>query len=157
MSTKKPSNPKDVIGSNKVPFSTIPATVVTELAIAMGEGAVKYGKFNWRSEGVRSSIYYDAVLRHLIAWQEGEDIDPDSGLSHITKAIASLTVLRDAMIQDNWVDDRPPESKNTPIADANERFKKVKEIHKDCEKHFDRQSIKDRKHEGPKSRKGEGF
>jgi len=40
----------------------------------------------------------------------GEDTDPDSGaeLHHITKAIASLSVLRAAMINGTWIDDRPP-------------------------------------------------
>jgi hypothetical protein len=61
--------------------------------------------------GVRASIYYDATMRHLMQWWEGEDIDPDSGLSHITKAITSLVVLRDAMIQEMFTDDRPPKSK----------------------------------------------
>ncbi len=37
-------------------------------------------------------------------------IDPDSGMSHITKAIATLVVLRDAMLQDKFTDDRPPRS-----------------------------------------------
>ncbi|MCM0035904.1 MAG: DUF5664 domain-containing protein, partial [Burkholderiaceae bacterium] len=56
------------------------------------------------------SVYYDATIRHLFAWWEGEDLDPDSGMSHITKAIASLTVLRDSMIQGMSTDDRPPRS-----------------------------------------------
>jgi hypothetical protein len=49
-------------------------------------------------------------MGHIIQWWEGEDVDADSGLSHITKAIASLTVLRDAMIQDMLTDDRPPKA-----------------------------------------------
>ena len=51
-------------------------------------------------------------MRHLFAWWEGEDIDPDSGVSHITKCLACLTVFRDAMMQDMWEDDRPPKAKN---------------------------------------------
>ena len=43
-----------------------------------------------------------------MAWWEGEDIDIDSQLSHVTKAIASLVVLRDAMMNDMMEDDRPP-------------------------------------------------
>lgn len=109
MSTKA-TNPKDAIGIRKVPFSTIPATVLAELGVAMLEGAAKYGRYNFRGAGVRASVYYDATLRHMVGWWEGEDIDPDSALSHITKAIASLTVLRDSMIRGNWVDDRPPRS-----------------------------------------------
>jgi hypothetical protein len=41
-------------------------------------------------------------------WWEGEDIDEESGMNHITKAITSLMVLRDAMIRGKMVDDRPP-------------------------------------------------
>ena len=109
-STMKPTNPKDKVGTFKPPQCFTPQTVVAELGVAMMEGGLKYGPYNWRESGVLASIYYDAARRHLDYWWEGEDIDPDSGLSHITKAIASLTVLRDAMIQDRFVDNRPPES-----------------------------------------------
>lgn len=104
----KPTNPKDAFGIRKAPLSTIPAPVLMELGVAMQEGAAKYGRHNYRTLGVRGSVYYDAAMRHLMAWWEGEDIDPDSGLSHVTKAIASLAVLRDAMMQDKFNDDRPP-------------------------------------------------
>ena len=91
-------------------IQAVPIRVVAELGVAMTEGALKYGPYNYRESGVRGSIYFDATLRHLFAWWEGEDIDADSGLSHVTKAIASLTVLRDAMMQDKFTDDRPPHS-----------------------------------------------
>jgi len=108
--TTKPTNPKDAIGSKKVPsFSVVPQRVLAELGLAMLEGACKYGRHNYRSCGVRASVYLDAaVSRHLAAFWEGQDIDPASGLSHITKAISGLVVLRDSMISGNWVDDRPP-------------------------------------------------
>jgi hypothetical protein len=83
---------------------------MAELGVAMLEGARKYGKHNYRVAGVRASVYVDAAFGHIMQWWEGEDRDADSGLSHITKAIASLTVLRDAMIQDKMVDDRPPKA-----------------------------------------------
>jgi hypothetical protein len=41
-----------------------------------------------------------------MAFYGGEDHDQDSGLSHITKAIAGLIILRDAMLNDSVVDDR---------------------------------------------------
>ena len=106
--TKKATNPKDAVGIRKAPMSTVPAPVLAEVGVAMLEGASKYGRHNWRVAGVRASVYYDGVMRHLMAWWEGEDIDPDSGLSHVVKAITSLTVLRDAMLQEMWTDDRPP-------------------------------------------------
>lgn len=105
---KKDTNPKDAVGVKKVPFSTVPAPVIAEVGLAMLEGARKYGRHNYRAVGVRGSVYYDAALRHLTSWWEGQDVDPDSGLSHIVKALACLTVLRDSMIIGNWKDDRPP-------------------------------------------------
>ena len=109
--SEKPTNPKDAFGIKKASLSCVSSPVLMELGIAMQEGACKYGRHNYRVIGVRGSVYYDASLRHLMSWWEGEDIDPDSGLSHITKAIASLVVLRDAMIQEQFTDDRPPRSK----------------------------------------------
>lgn len=122
---KKDTNPKDAVGIKKVPFSTISAPVLGELGVAMMEGALKYGRHNYRAAGVRSSVYYDATLRHLTAWWEGEDIDPLSNLSHITKALASLTVLRDAMIFQKLNDDRPPKA---PVGWQEELNKKAGEL-----------------------------
>lgn len=104
----KRSNPKDAVGTGKVPFSTVPAAVMAEIGLAMLEGARKYRRHNYRAIGVRASVYYDAAIRHLMGWWEGEDTDPDSGLSHITKALSTLTVLRDAMLNNKLNDDRPP-------------------------------------------------
>lgn len=106
--TTKDTNPKDAVGSKKPPMSTVSGPVLQEVGVAMLEGALKYGRHNYRVAGVRSSVYYDALFRHMIAWWEGEDIDPDSGVSHLSKAIAGLAVLRDAQINNMLNDDRPP-------------------------------------------------
>jgi Domain of unknown function (DUF5664) len=108
----KPSNPKDFAGSKKAPMSTVSALVLAEVGLGMLEGALAYGRHNYRVVGVLASIYYDATIRHLRSWWEGEDIDPKSQLSHITKAITSLVVLRDAMIMEMFTDDRPPRHKD---------------------------------------------
>ncbi len=121
--TLKDTNPKDAIGIAKVPFSTVSAPVMAEVGLAMMEGALKYGRHNYRASGVRASVYYDAAFRHLTAFWEGQDIDPDSGLSHLVKVIACMTVLRDSQIQGNWVDDRPPKSPDNWQQAANEHAK----------------------------------
>lgn len=108
----KPTNPKDSVGIRKVPLHVVSSPVVMEMALGMMEGARKYGAHNYRVAGVRASVYYDAAMRHLMAWWEGQDIDPDSGLSHISKAMSCLQVLRDAMMSDMWHDDRPPKFLN---------------------------------------------
>lgn len=125
----KDSNPKDAVGIKKVPFSTVSAPVIAEIGLAMLEGSRKYRRHNYRAIGVRASVYYDACLRHLTGWWEGEDIDPDSGLSHITKALACLVVLRDAMILDKCMDDRPPKTKQGWIQELNKKAKNIIEMY----------------------------
>ena len=110
--TDKLSNPKDAIGVKKWrQLVSIPMTVLWEVGVGMLEGAMKYRRHNYRVAGVRASVYVDAAMGHIMQWWEGEDVDKDSGLSHVTKAICSLVVLRDAMIQDMLNDDRPPKAK----------------------------------------------
>ena len=108
MSSKETKNPKDLAATNKVPFGFLPWSVIAEVAVAMYEGVRKYASFNWRSSKVSSDVYISAALRHITVWQEGEDQDVDAcGLSHLTKAIAGLMILRDAQIQGTMIDTRP--------------------------------------------------
>lgn len=100
-------NPKDALGSKKAGLSCCPSQPVMEAGLAMLSGALKYGRHNWRHTSVMASIYYDAALRHLMAWWEGEDPDPESGISHLAHAVASLLILRDADMQGTLRDNRP--------------------------------------------------
>ncbi|HDZ38728.1 MAG TPA: hypothetical protein ENH62_10640 [Marinobacter sp.] len=124
---KKDTNPKDAVGVRKWrQYCTVPCTVLWELGVAMLEGARKYGRHNYRVSGVRASVYVDASKGHIDQWWEGEDLDSDSKLCHITKAIATLVVMRDSMIRGNFVDDRPPKVDLPKI--RNELQARVEEI-----------------------------
>ena len=119
MSNIKDSNPKDAVGSRKAGLSCVPMPPLFEVGLSLQEGGLKYGRHNYRAIGVRASVYFDAAMRHLSQWWEGEDLDPDSGVSHVSKAIAGLLVLRDAQLQDKWTDDRPPISDPCWLEDMN--------------------------------------
>lgn len=129
----KLTNPKDIVGISKVPASCVSQLVMMEVGLGMQEGALKYGRHNYRVAGVRASVYYDATRRHIDAYWEGQDVDPDSGLHHVTKAITSLMVLRDAMLQGMCTDDRPPQNVDLPqfFKDLNEKSAKLLEVYKD--------------------------
>lgn len=133
-------NPKDIVGSKKLTFSAMPWEVISELALGLSEGARKYGRYNYQHIGVRSSIYFDATMRHLTAWFLGEDIDPDSGIHHITKAMTSLAVLRSAQMHGKCTDDRPVEF-DSNVA---EQFSKLLNRVEDCGNHYDKSSLKAR-------------
>jgi len=54
-------------------------------------GDRKYEVGNWR--GLTATRLYASVLRHLWAWRSGEDLDPETGESHLTHASAGLSYL----------------------------------------------------------------
>ena len=130
--THKASNPKDVIGSGKAPLSLVPASLRAGAAMAFMEGALKYGRFNWRLAGVRASIYYDALNRHMDAWFNGEETDPGSGLPHLYKAAACIAILLDAVEIGKLVDDRAPyadmDSLYEELADEVIRLKTARQV-----------------------------
>jgi hypothetical protein len=102
------TNPKDLEGMKKPPLRLVPPALILWVSKAFEEGARKYGAFNWRAKSVRRSIYIEAAMRHLLALQDGEDVDPESGLPHECKAAACLAILLDARETGNLIDDRPP-------------------------------------------------
>lgn len=89
----------------KPPISLVPSELVIGAARAFGFGADKYNAHNWR-KGIPTSQLYDALQRHLLAWNEGEDCAGDSGLHHLDHAAADLAMLMDTLSRDTGLDDR---------------------------------------------------
>jgi hypothetical protein len=132
----KLTNPKQTLGSDKVPFHLWPEVASILGALGCEDGMLKYGRTNWRAAGVRASIYYDAVRRHMNAWFEGEDIDPDSGLHHFAHALASIAILADAMAAGRFNDDRMVAGGYRAFIDAmTPEVARLKEKHSDKSPH----------------------
>ena len=89
-------NPKTVFGVQKPPMSFVPPFALRALGLVMKHGADKYGRLNWRQHRVSSTVYYDAAMRHLMAWMDGEDLDPESGQPHLAHVMACCTIILDA-------------------------------------------------------------
>jgi hypothetical protein len=104
-----PPNPKQLYGDKKLPLHWVPPAALCALAKALGEGGRKYGPYNWRDQPVEVMTYVGGTLRHLAAWVDGEEIDPDSaeGKKHLDGAIASLAILIDAIESGYAIDNRP--------------------------------------------------
>ena len=100
-------NPKDLLGIKKVPLNLLPTAGLIHEALAMKNGAAKYGPFNWRDKKIQASIYVAAAQRHILAWFDGEEIAEDSGAHHLGHAKACLGILLDALETDSLHDDRP--------------------------------------------------
>jgi len=132
----KSTNPKDAIGSNKIPYHLWPNTATILGTLGLLDGMLKYGRLNWREAGVRFTIYYDAMRRHMDKLIEGEDIDTDSGLPHEAHILACIAIIVDAKACGNMVDDRNyPGGYLKLLEEATAHVKRLKEVHKDKNPH----------------------
>ncbi len=91
--------------NGKSPCTLIPKDAVWGMADAFAFGAKKYGRHNFRN-GIAYSRLADACMRHLTAYMESENNDPESGLSHIDHALASLAMLKFMSTHKPEMDDR---------------------------------------------------
>lgn len=104
----KPVDFKAAQGIEKPRLDLIPLTALTYMALGLQEGARKYGSASWREvESVDLAQYVAATMRHLMAYADGEDIDPESGNPHLSHAMASLAIMVDLIEQGNGTDTRP--------------------------------------------------
>ena len=91
--------------SGKAPISLIPGPALVECARAFDFGRSKYGQFNFKG-GFDYHRLLDAAFRHLVAFKEGEDLDPESGHNHLGHALASISMLMDQVARGAGNDDR---------------------------------------------------
>lgn len=114
----KDTNPKDALAITRAPLMLIPGPALAEEALAMYDGAVKYGPFNWRDKGVKASVYMGAMLRHLFRWYNGLDRDPVSRAHELGHVRAGAGILLDAIHAGKFIDDRPPAADMSLLLDS---------------------------------------
>lgn len=96
----------------KAPIDLISTPALIELAKVLDFGAQRYGRFNW-AKGLNYSRIIAAVFRHLWAWNNRQDKDQESGLSHLAHAMAGLMFLLDYEHRNlKSLDDRRPDELN---------------------------------------------
>lgn len=66
----------------KVRFDLLEPTAIKSLAEVFTIGAKKYADNNWIEHPMAWSRIIASLYRHLNAFQQGEDFDPETGLSH---------------------------------------------------------------------------
>lgn len=65
-----------------------------EIVKVLTLGAKKYSFDNWKYVSDARNRYYDALMRHITAWFNGEENDPEDGLSHLAHAACGIYFLR---------------------------------------------------------------
>lgn len=79
--------------SEKLKWHVVPFRELTEVVRVLNFGAKKYSAEGWKGLDDYNNRYFDAAMRHLIAWRENEIIDPESGYHHTAHAICNLLFL----------------------------------------------------------------
>lgn len=89
----------------KIRYSLLPWDVVRELVKVYEFGCGKYDKDNWK-KGMSWSRVYDSLMRHLQSFWEGEELDPESGLHHLSHVIWNAVTLLWYVSHKTGIDDR---------------------------------------------------
>lgn len=77
-------------GKNRMEL--LPPEFLWALGQLMTIGAVKYEDRNWE-KGMDWSRPMGALYRHLLKWQMGEDVDPETGANHLIAVVWNAMVL----------------------------------------------------------------
>ena len=75
--------------TSKPDYSLIPLASMKEAARVLEYGATKYAIDNWKKP-TNWRVSYACLMRHMAAWQAGEDLDPESGYSHLGHAACNI-------------------------------------------------------------------
>lgn len=83
------------MAEQKPRLSLVPRFVMEELALVYAYGADKYAPGSWQrfTYAQAAGCLPDAALRHLMAYCDGEVIDPESGLPHLVQCAWNCLTL----------------------------------------------------------------
>lgn len=92
-------------GTKPERLDLVPAVPLLGWSRVLAYGADKYDEHNYR-KGYKWSLSFAALMRHLWAFWNGEDTDPESGLPHLDHAMFHVGALRTFMEEHPDYDDR---------------------------------------------------
>jgi hypothetical protein len=91
--------------TDKLPLNLLSTEAMNQTAAVLAFGAQKYAAHNWRA-GFAWSRPLAAAMRHITAFNDGEDCDPESGLSHLAHAACCIMFLLEFEKTHQHLDDR---------------------------------------------------
>jgi hypothetical protein len=78
---------------NKPMWSLVPPNPMEEVVEVLTYGANKYSPDNWQHVDDPDTRYFNAAMRHIWAWRQGEQFDAESHKSHLAHAVCCLLFL----------------------------------------------------------------
>ena len=91
--TKYDTNKKE-----KPSLALLPTQPLMEIARVLDFGKEKYAAHNWRN-GIAQERLHSAALRHILASNEGQNLDSESGLLHLAHAACCILFLLEQQLR----------------------------------------------------------
>ena len=104
---KTASAKKETLG--KLRYDLIPVSSLEELCKVYTYGVEKYGDRNWE-KGLPWLTCFAAIMRHLLSWVQGVDVDRESGCKHLAHVAWWCFALMWYARKGKGVDDRDKDS-----------------------------------------------
>lgn len=111
----------------KPDLSLLPRPFLDEVARAFMVGQTKYGRYNYKN-GMEVTRLIAAALRHITAYNEGEENDPEDGQHHLGAAGACIAMILSQKQHGTLQDNRYQKEQEKEFLDI---AKKVMETHKE--------------------------
>jgi ribosomal protein S17E len=112
-------NPKTQFGVVKPNTFAVDPIAEYVMGLAMLQGQLKYGLYNWIDDPVSITTYLDAAKRHLDLYKLGQDLASDTDVEHLGHVMACCNILISAKYHNKLHDDR---THNKQMAEALEKF-----------------------------------
>jgi hypothetical protein len=77
----------------KLRYDLIPPIATKALAEVLTYGADKYAPNSWQLVPHAEQRYTAALMRHFEAFRAGEELDPETNLSHLSHCLANISFL----------------------------------------------------------------
>ena len=76
----------------KIQTKEIDPAFILGIGAVLTKSRVKYESYNW-AKPTDWSVPYESLIRHLLAFQSGEDLDPEDGCHHLLKVAVNVMFL----------------------------------------------------------------
>ena len=79
--------------SDKLPFDELDPLFLEEMFKVIQYGQKKYARLNWL-KGAPATQFFGCIMRHMLQWWKGEEIDAESGISHLSHVACNIMMLQ---------------------------------------------------------------
>ena len=94
--------------SEKPKMNLLPPKALIEVGKVLTFGAEKYGPENWKELEDLQNRYTAGALRHIFAHMDGEELDPETNLSHLAHAMCCLLFKLEIELENAKIEEEKP-------------------------------------------------